>query len=337
MSVISSMQWHVEHRFERSEKISQNGEVLQERWQQNQLNTRESGVLRDLPQAPSPQPIALEISQPGDGSVPDVSAEFLDLDTLILEAMFGRRLRSELSIEATNANVSPDEPVMAVIMAPSVDLVGETSGGSLRIDEKEQTEVALNVRWTDADGELRAGGLLVAMQRELSVERHLDDQQLSKMIDPLVLNFSGPVALSDQRISFDLTGGGQQESIATLASNSFYLALDKNANGAIDSGVELFGALTGNGFTELAEYDEDGNGFIDVNDSEFASLQLYRPGDGQLIDLSSMGVEGIYLESVVSPFQLQSSTGELLGQVRQTGFFYTDQGLGSIQHIDLAV
>jgi hypothetical protein len=152
-----------------------------------------------------------------------------------------------------------------------------------------------------------------------------------------VLNFSGPVALSDQRISFDLTGDGQQESIATLASNSFYLALDKNANGAIDSGVELFGALTGNGFTELAEYDEDGNGFIDVNDSEFASLQLYRPGDGQLIDLSSMGVEGIYLESVVSPFQLQSSTGELLGQVRQTGFFYTDQGLGSIQHIDLAV
>ena len=48
-----------------------------------------------------------------------------------------------------------------------------------------------------------------------------------------------------------------------LGSGSGFLALDKNGNGKIDDGSELFGTKSGDGFADLAEYDSDGNGWID--------------------------------------------------------------------------
>ena len=88
------------------------------------------------------------------------------------------------------------------------------------------------------------------------------------MTDPLVINFDGTGAqLENTRFAFDLDSDGTSEQIANLRPNSGYLALDRNGDGVINNGGELFGPVSNNGFTELAAYDDDGNGFIDEGDA----------------------------------------------------------------------
>lgn len=160
--------------------------------------------------------------------------------------------------------------------------------------------------------------------------------------DPLVLNFDGTAAkLSDQRFRFDLDGDGKKESLALLAGGNGYLAIDRNANGRIDSGRELFGPATDSGFGELAALDGDGNGWIDENDAAFAALRLWTPdasGDGRLESLAQRRVGAIALGNVRSPFDLRGEGNRDLGAVAASGLYLTDDGrAGAIQEIDLTV
>lgn len=66
-------------------------------------------------------------------------------------------------------------------------------------------------------------------------------------------------------------------------SDDAFLALDRNGNGTIDSGLELFGNATPqadswapNGFRALASLDANADGVVDRNDPVFAQLLLWR-------------------------------------------------------------
>jgi hypothetical protein len=179
-----------------------------------------------------------------------------------------------------------------------------------------------------------------AYHEESSISLRLGDA--ARKVDPLVLNFAGNAAsLVDQRFSFDLNSDGKEEQIARLASGSAYLVFDRNGDGRINNGSEMFGPNTGDGFAELSQLDDDGNGWIDENDRAWQKLSLWHPdenGEGELKSLSDSGVGAIALARVATPFDLKGSANELFGQIRTSGIFLHEDGrAGTIQQIDLAV
>ena len=158
--------------------------------------------------------------------------------------------------------------------------------------------------------------------------------------DPLVLNFSGTAAdLGSATFRFDLDADGEEDQVSTLGEGSVFLALDRNGDGTVNDGTELFGAKTGDGFAELSAYDEDKNLWIDENDSVFDKLRVWDVNDsGQstLIALGQAGVGAIYLGSAETPFEIKDSANELMGEVKATGVFLKEEGgVGTVQQVDL--
>jgi len=166
-------------------------------------------------------------------------------------------------------------------------------------------------------------------------------QEQVALIDPLVINLDGGVpALSDTRFEFDLDNDGAAEEISFAASGSGFLSFDKNNDGIINNGSELFGPGTGNGFDELAAYDMDGNGWIDENDDVFSKLSVWTrddAGNDLLVSLADAGIGAVYLDNAATGFELTDSDNALTGDVARSGLFLFENGnVGMIQQIDLA-
>ncbi len=161
-----------------------------------------------------------------------------------------------------------------------------------------------------------------------------------KLCDPLVVNFGGKAAsLTQRKFSFDLDADGKMDEIAFAGAGSGFLALDKNGDGKINDGNELFGPQSGNGFADLRGYDADKNGWIDENDEVFAKLRVWSRdeyGNDQLFTLKELGIGAIYLGETETQFQMSDDKGQMQGQMRSTSFFLKENGgAGYIHHIDL--
>ncbi|MBM7557055.1 hypothetical protein [Halanaerobacter jeridensis] len=190
------------------------------------------------------------------------------------------------------------------------------------------------------DGRKIDFALNLAMNRKFSQEKNIRlVAGNKKLIDPLVLNLDGgAVELNSDKIEFDLNSDGQEEEIATLKSGSAFLALDKNKDGQINNGGELFGPTSGQGFAELAKYDDDNNQWIDEGDKIFSQLQLWagQEKDGGLISLQDAGVGAIHLNSVSTPFELQDEQNQEQGVINRSSIYLTESGEAkTIQKIDL--
>lgn len=260
----------------------------------------------------------------------------LSLLRSVIEILTGRRIK----LLDASALASPD-PTTAE-PPPATAGYGIDYQYHESYTEVEATRFAASGVVTTADGREISFNLELTMARAFFQETdfRLQAGDATRKTDPLVLNFSGNAAqLTDQRFAFDLNSDGASEQIHFAAPGSGFLAFDRNGNGRIDNGSELFGPTSGDGFQDLAALDGDHNGWIDENDAAFAQLQLWQKdaaGNDSLSSLEEMGVGAIALARVATPFEIKSANNESFGQVRSSGIFLQEAGTaGTMQQIDL--
>ena len=169
----------------------------------------------------------------------------------------------------------------------------------------------------------------------------MDIVEEAAFIDPLVLSLNGSMpSLSSKTFSFDIDSDGKPDQISQLGRNSAFLALDKNNNGVIDDGNELFGTKSGNGFADLRKYDEDKNGWIDENDAIFDKLRVWQKDgvNNRLIAIGEVGIGAIYLGDTKTQFSLKDDMNNSLGDIKSSSMFLFENGrAGILSHIDFAV
>jgi hypothetical protein len=99
-------------------------------------------------------------------------------------------------------------------------------------------------------------------------------------VDPLVLDLGGDgpnlTGVSVAAPTFDVNHTGFAIHTGWVQPTDGMLALDRNGNGVIDNGTELFGGLGVDGFDALRAYDSNSDGIIDASDPVFAQLRVWQ-------------------------------------------------------------
>ena len=224
-------------------------------------------------------------------------------------------------------------------------VIGSFSG-FYAYSEEECTSFSTMGKVVTADGREIDFQVDVAMSRsfeEYILEKiDVEAYPASELIDPLVINLNGNAAsVRNQKFLFDLDADGKEEEISMLNSGSGFLALDKNEDGIINDGSELFGTASGDGFQDLEKFDVDGNGWIDEQDPVFEQLRIWSKddeGNDVLYRLKEAGVGAICLQRAKTDFSLNSlENNKTNAVIRQTGIFLYENGnVGTVQHLDMA-
>ncbi len=272
----------------------------------------------------------------------DTMAQFRHYTThYIFMLLFGRdKMKDFLGEESAgmSSNTENTEPAnLEFLPMKTVSLTRENC-----YYEKESVAFSSQGKVTTADGREISFNVEVGMSREFMqyYQEEYNIAEFQRVCDPLVINLNKDVAaLSDQKFFFDIDADGKKDEISQLGSGSGYLALDKNGDGMINDGSELFGPKSGNGFADLAEYDQDGDGWIDEDDEIWSKLKVWckdENGQDVLYNLREAGVGAICLQNTATDFALNNAENVSQGYIRNTGIFLYENGnVGTVQHLDL--
>ncbi|WP_028452487.1 hypothetical protein [Chitinilyticum aquatile] len=247
-------------------------------------------------------------------------------------------------------------------LAPAVNLDGGSNSApasttpsspqnGARIDYHREFSEAETTHYAAAGVVRTADGREISFQSELTLARSYHEEVNINITtgsaarpqkDPLVLNYDAPAAtLSERTFSFDIDSDGRKDNISLLTRGSAFLALDRNGDGKVNDGNELFGTLSGDGFADLATLDLDANGWIDAGDDVFAKLKLWLKDDSgqdKLVTLASLGIGALYLGNSKADFSLNTAQNTSLGTMRASGIYLKESGTaGTLQQIDMAV
>lgn len=259
------------------------------------------------------------------------SNDTLDLRT----AMF--RSQSEASF---SLNTSASLAVGTTESGTTWQRVTATSGFS---SEFESTTFASQGVVQTQDGRSIGFNIEVSMSREFTTEFNILETENYIKTDPLMINLDTNIgSVSDQKFYFDLDTDGKEEQISFAGQGSGLLALDKNGDGTINDGSELFGTKSGDGFKDLAGYDNDGNGWIDENDSVFSRLKVWTKdaeGNDYLINLKEADVGAIYLGNADTQFSLKNDENKLNAEIKKTGIYLRESSgtAGTLNHVDMVI
>ncbi len=260
---------------------------------------------------------------------------------MMVEALTGKKIKLTAAAEIQSAAESAQAPAR-----PPAN-----TGYAVEYDYRESYYEAESMSFSaqgvvkTADGREIGFDLQLSVERvysrEVSVSLRAGDAPRQKK-DPLVINFGGTAAqLTSTKFNFDIDSDGRADRISFVGPHSGFIALDKNGDGKINDGGELFGAKSGDGFQELAAYDDDKNGWIDENDTVFEKLKVWfkdSQGNDLLVGLKLKGVGALYLGKAATPFELKDGNNDSLGAVRASGVYLNENGGGgTLQQIDLTV
>lgn len=254
----------------------------------------------------------------------------------------GRSRSFSLSQSSSMVNVIDLRSAQSVSNGSGTQWIRHTETSSFVMEQESTTFSAQGIAKT-ADGREISFGVDLSMSRGFAGQMFSMKDEAVVLTDPLVINLENDNAsITDQKFYFDLDSDGKEEEISQLGAGSGFLAYDKNGDGIINDGSELFGTKSGDGFADLAAYDRDGNGWIDENDDIFNKLKVWTKdadGNDKLLDLKEANVGAIYLGSANTQMHLNNAyTNQTNAVIRKTGVFLKETGeVGTIQHVDFAV
>jgi hypothetical protein len=329
-------------------------EALSMSRQQSRLNVRVEQWDRGRAEPPRSVRVqlsdeGLKASQAAEAGPPDTQDPKLAMLIRAVEMLTGRPVRIFHARDLQGGGNGPPAQMPTASASPPP---GPSSappragpGGRITLERIQAEQEQLSIQ---AAGRVRtADGQEIEFSLELQFERRFVQAERSSLQwgspalkDPLMLDFAGPAeALQSGSFRFDLDADGKAEDVPLMAGRGF-LVLDRNGNGRIDDGRELFGPTTGQGFAELARLDDDGNGWIDEADAAYSRLQVWRPGAeaGSLLGLKAADVGAISLAAIDAPFSVRNENNQVLGQMRSAAAYLRESGgAGWVQQVDLAV
>ncbi|WP_277344522.1 calcium-binding protein, partial [Metapseudomonas otitidis] len=144
-------------------------------------------------------------------------------------------------------------------------------------------------------------------EEEEEEEEVPDTNEGETRTSPIVIDLDGD-GIETKKVGsayFDLNNDGLSERSGWVSPDDGLLVHDRNGDGRISNGAELFGnhsilnngKTAGNGFQALAEYDNNGDGLINADDASYSSLQVWRDLNGNGIsdagELQSLADAGV--------------------------------------------
>ena len=216
----------------------------------------------------------------------DKELQQLNADVGTFDASF----QSSESLDITAVQLQTDDGIQA--FAASIDF---------------QLHASLSATLTMQDGSTISveAEIELDLEFDIAVLTQQNSQRNANQSDPLALDTDGDgqISLTDERTGpvFDINADSRVDRTSFVTGGDVFLALDRNRDGQINNGAELFGDQRGaeNGFLELGRLDENGDGRVDSADSLFSQLRGVRSEAGVLrqYSLEELGVGSISLSN----------------------------------------
>jgi Ca2+-binding RTX toxin-like protein len=168
-----------------------------------------------------------------------------------------------------------------------------------------------------------------------------DDEHNGWSLAPVIFDLAGLGLASafGPSVAFDVDGQGPREQVQWLNPQFAFLALDRNGDGAITSGLEISfvqdraGAATD--LEGLAAYDSNGDGLLSAGDERFGAFRVWQDADsdgvsdpGELKTLGAAGIASIDLRPVATGATLANAWGNVI--VNTARFTRADGSTGTV-------
>jgi len=203
------------------------------------------------------------------------------VDFQIIDAVLGDGTESSSEIE--NTEISTEEPVQA-------------DASPLQASPTNEIEVTIQ----QANVQINVTSTSVRLETPRSQPEPEVAPEPVRRTDPIAFDLDNNSVNTSiaQQVNFDIDADGQLDTINRLAGDDAFLALDRNGDGIINNGAELFGDQHGaaNGFDELAKFDDNQDGVINTLDNVFSQLRLFTAGSDETLSLAEASIRSINLD-----------------------------------------